>query len=265
MGSAERQFEIDLQASYGMDEAAAWHTVGIICDNGQGIGTGVAVKFGDRHFILTAAHVIKGIKFKDLWFLCRPPGSLVRAAPSELSSRLHEVGVTPRQKLPIKRTFVSSKLDVALLEVPSQIAGEHRIRFFDVTPDAIAPLVGTPVLSKGYPSDLAQPMGGQDKMLVPAANMAPIKDPKQSVGLKDFDSRKNFLVPFELGRFDMGARGFSGAGGWFHHPAPGIWHPNLRLAGMATHYYPSSKTLVLLKIERIVEYLKRVSRSGRKG
>lgn len=61
-----REFEMHTEAAYGMDEALAWHTMRIICDELRGVGTGTAMIFAGRHFILTAAHVLKDTALKDL-------------------------------------------------------------------------------------------------------------------------------------------------------------------------------------------------------
>lgn len=261
------QYQFEAEAIKGMDEAAAWHTVGIVCNLGhresQGVGTGVAVKFCNRQFILTAAHVIHGTKLKDLWFLFRPPGSLVRAEYSELPSRLREVAITPRRKLPLKKAFIYRRSDIALLEVADQnVEEEYTVRFFEVTPNAATPPPGTVILSKGYPCGLAQPMGDQDRMLLPAANNVPMADIVPN-GLKDFDPRKSFLAPFALAQFGMGAHGFSGAAGWFHNLAPLVWHPNLGFAGMVTHYYSESEMLVYVRVQEIVRCLNRACKQNR--
>jgi hypothetical protein len=53
----------------------------------------------------------------------------------------------------------------------------------------------------------------------------------------------------------MHARGFSDAGVWFDRPTDGVWHPNVRLAGVCTHYYPRRKLLSILRIEQVMQFL----------
>lgn len=42
-----------------IEEAVAWHTVGIVADESQSIGTGSAVLWHEHPLIITARHVIE--------------------------------------------------------------------------------------------------------------------------------------------------------------------------------------------------------------
>ena len=70
-----------------------------------------------------------------------------------------------------------------------------------------------------------------------------------------FGLATEFLTPFVAADQSMHSRGFSGAGEWFDRPTDGVWHPNLGLAGVCTHYYPRRKLLSILRIEQVMQFL----------
>src|SRR2546425_1056648 len=59
------EFQKPKHAADAIEEAVAWHTVGIVTGSGerkwQGIGTGAAVRWRGGHYILTAEHVLRSI------------------------------------------------------------------------------------------------------------------------------------------------------------------------------------------------------------
>jgi len=151
-------------------------------------------------------------------------------------------------------------LDIAFLEVPPVVADQQPVRFFVLDSEAVTPTVGTPVLSKGYPTDCALPMGGGDKLLLPAVNSARITQHAQPESLDAFDEAESFLVPYHLAP-EFHARGFSGAPAWFQKATGQVWHSNPGLAGVCTNYYQGSGLLSFVKIERIINLLRqRLSR-----
>ena len=131
--------ELDDQAAIGMEEAAAWHTVGIICDGGKGVGTGVALKCGLRRVIVTAAHVVKDDEAQSLWFLFRPSGHLVGAELSEVPGHKHEIVVTPRERIAIGDVLRDDTLDLAFLVVSPQFEDTHRTKLFELKPGSATP------------------------------------------------------------------------------------------------------------------------------
>lgn len=75
-------------AADGIEEAVAWHTVGIVSNNGRNIGAGAAVSWRGRPFILTADHVLSDHEPRnDLWFFFRVGRTLERAEREELHRR----------------------------------------------------------------------------------------------------------------------------------------------------------------------------------
>src|SRR5216684_2709514 len=227
------QAEWEDQAAVAIEEAVAWHSVAIISDNGQAIGTGVAAPYGPHHVFITAAHVVAGQELQSLQYLFRPTGPLVWAELAEVSSRRAEVVVTPRETVVIERVLTDDVLDLAFLLVPPELKNRSRIRFFELGKDSLTPPEGTTIRLRGYPSDVALPMGGTDKLVLPAVVWGTIDNKRPP---EKFDPKTEFLVPYAFAEVGKHARGFSGAGAWFHDSPTAVWHPNLGLAGICTAY-----------------------------
>jgi len=70
-----------------IEEAVAWHTVGIVAEDGQAVGTGSAILWRQRPLILTAWHVIESSPDDDSWFYFRDEGTMKRSPIDELPNR----------------------------------------------------------------------------------------------------------------------------------------------------------------------------------
>ena len=235
-----------------MEEAVAWHTVGIVCDGGQGIATGIAVVWRGHYLILTAYHVIQGNRLGDFSLVFREPGSLVRAELSQVPGR-RDFALLSKQHLLVRKIQFDLNLDLGFLEVSPDLAAHHRVRFFKLDSSDAAPQVGTTVVVRGYPSDIALPIGGDDKVVLASEFWSQITDRPRP---HRFDPDREFLVKYPLADAGKHARGFSGAGAWFHRsPAP-TWHQNLGLGGVCTHYYGRSGLLSIIKSQFVVRFLR---------
>jgi hypothetical protein len=252
--NAEDQTTLASQAMVGLEEAAAWHTVGVVCDRGQGIATGIAIRSGSRHMILTAGHVVGKEGAENLLFVFRPAGPLVRAELTELSWQ-KDLALVPRERVVIRNILRDDCVDLAFLEVSPEAVSQHKVRFFDLQPGSSAPPLGTMVFCRGYPSDIGLPLGEAAKIVAPVGIWAAIQDRSHSAWLDKFDPEKEFLVPYALAEYGKHARGFSGAGVWYHESPPVVWYPNLRLAGICTHYFAESKLLSVVKTEHVFRSL----------
>jgi hypothetical protein len=54
-------------------ERVACYTVGIVMKGGSAVGTGTLIADGKNRYVLTAAHVIKGIEAAEILIWSRPP------------------------------------------------------------------------------------------------------------------------------------------------------------------------------------------------
>jgi hypothetical protein len=234
-----------------IEEAVAWHTVGIVADDGQSIGTGSAILWRQHSLILTANHVIEKCPDDDIWFYFRDEGTMKRSPIDELPKR-RDIEYKPKVKTKIVGRFCAENSDLAALEVQRSVEGEHSIRFFELAQDAVTPQSGTVITMRGYPS-------AQARVVAPgtAAAFALIQWSRihEKPNFEPFDPSIEFLTPFVAANKGMHARGFSGAGVWFDRPTDGVWHPNLGLAGVCTAYFSRRKLLSIVRIEQITRFL----------
>jgi hypothetical protein len=141
--------------------------------------------------------------------------------------------------------------DLAALEVPRGIDDQFRVRFFELPESAVTPPVGTPVVMRGFPSDLAMPLG---QVLASFAIMQWGRIQEEPV-LGKFDPGSEFLVKFVLAGEGKRPHGFSGAGAWFHKAPGAVWHPSLGLAGVCTSYFPRRALLSITRVEVVTAFL----------
>ncbi|PYT78208.1 MAG: hypothetical protein DMG42_01180 [Acidobacteria bacterium] len=83
-----------------IEEAVAWHTIGIVADEGQSIGTGSAILWRQRPLIITARHVIEDSPDSGIWFYFRDEGTMKRSPIDELPKR-RDVEYRPKVRIKI--------------------------------------------------------------------------------------------------------------------------------------------------------------------
>ncbi len=248
------QCDLNKEAADGIEEAIAWHTVGIVADEPRGIGTGTAILWRTHHVILTAWHVIKDNPIAHLWFFFRPDGTLRRADPADML-RQGRLELTPRRHIEVRNHHYSDKDDLAILEVDAELERSSNLRFYDLEPDSLTPGVGTSLATIGYPHDITLQVSKEERVV----SMSPewSQRVKQRGKLKEFDPSGSFLAGYPSAAVGRHPGGFSGAGVWFHRSSPVVWRPNLGLAGVCTNYYRASRLLVIRKIERVIRFFEK--------
>jgi hypothetical protein len=75
-----------------IEEAVASHTVGIVADDGQSIGTGSAILWRRHSLTLTAKHVIENSTDNVLWFYFRDEGAMKHSPLDTSEVRQHTLG-----------------------------------------------------------------------------------------------------------------------------------------------------------------------------
>jgi len=201
--------------------------------------------------ILTAGHVIEGSPDDDIWFYFRHEGTMKRSPIEELPHR-RDVEYKTKVRIKIVGLYCSQKVDLAALEVERSIDREHRVRLFELPEHSATPPSGTVMTMRGYPSAQARVVAPGSAAAFAMLQWGRIQEKPR---FEPFDPATEFLTPFVAANQGMHARGFSGAGVWFDRPTDGVWHPNLGLAGVCTHYYPRRKLLSILRIEQVMQFL----------
>lgn len=242
---------IDLEGK-AIQEAVAWHTVSLIVNNSESIGTGSAIFWHGHPLILTANHVIKDSPNDDIYFHFRHEGTM-KVAPLDKLHSHPDMKYKRKVKIEIGRRYASEDLDLAVLEVQESISADHLLQFFAVPEDAVAPPAGTIVMTQGNPSDLKKTVAPGTAASYALIEWSRIeKNPK----FEPFNPETEFVTKFRVS--DLHARGFSGAGVWFDKPTNGVWHPNLGLAGVCTAYYERLKLLSAVRIQHAIRFLSEV-------
>jgi len=133
-----------------IEEAVAWHTVGLVAEQGQAIGTGSAILWRQRPLILTARHVVEGSADNDIWFYFRDEGTMKRSPIDELPNR-RDVEYKSKVRIKIVGRCCSEKVELAALEIERSIKGEHPVHFFELAEDSATPPSGTIINMRGVP------------------------------------------------------------------------------------------------------------------
>jgi len=249
-------------------EAVSRHAVAIITNNEagealRGVGSGVAIRWNGRQLILTARHVVRDTGRKDLRFFASPEGPM-RTVSSEDLQKLP--GVPTRDlkafdPIVIKTGVMSAgeDLDLAWLEVGENGVPEDRLSFFDLDAHSTTPSVGQETLAIGYPSSIARQLNDNNWVIFSATEWTNILEPHEQ---PKFNAELHFLTTYHSAITDkLHPKGFSGAGMWFHEIGAKVWSPNLRLAGVITHFYGTSNFLKQTRVEKVIEFLKETAQS----
>ena len=233
----------------GIDEAVAWCTVGIISDDGRGIGTASAILWKGAHFFLTAFHVIKDSSPEDLWCLFRIEGTLGRAGIPETVVAT-DIELSARQKIKFEDVKIDPDLDLAALRV-QDLSSRFPVRFHELDPASKTPPSKTTVWLMGFPSALAKKV---TEYGLAAFSSVEVTQVEPCMEMEGFDPSLCFLVKYSSAD-TIHPGGLSGAGVWYHQGPTQVWHPNLGMAGVCTQYYTKRGLLEIVRAERIIDFL----------
>jgi hypothetical protein len=247
-------------AMEGVEEALYWHTVGILAASGASIGTAAAIRWNKHSLLVTADHVISDTADADLRFYFRPPGTMKRAEWGSIPSIPHDtVSFTPPINVQIFDRFVDPKMDVAALIVSPVLDNHVNVRFHDlaVSPKLSSPMQ-EPVAVIGYPADSRKLFAPSSPAIAASHVWGNIDKSWEPEG---FRPRSQLLLKFLPAQVGVHPGGFSGAGVWYHKPTPkpGIWSPNIALAGIVTHYYGRHAVLLIVRVESLVRFLDKIA------
>jgi hypothetical protein len=230
-------------------------------------GSGVAVKYGDKEYILTAAHVLvdKPDNTK-LRILGRPDG------PLQMLRGKEEFADAIRRNVPTKFSSVASLTvtgrlmaendDIAALEVANLKAVVPHTMLHDLSQQgeaAVSP--GTPIKIFGFPGELAKTYehritGKRGSSVFPHITDQEVLDISRAPG--NIDPRTYFVTDFEYPKDQCDPHGLSGCGGW-SFPLPSkdqIWLPHsTQLLGVEIGHYESRNVLQFVHIDRVLRLL----------
>ena len=250
---ANDNHDVKVRMAEAAEEAMSSHTVGLVSKTRPIVGTGTAIRWGDKSLILTAKHVVEPISPDDLRFTFRGPGTLERAYREELDAA-EQRRVMSSQLIPIAAIKSDNVEDLAVIEVPPDLHEKQNVTFYTVTPVRITE--GELGAFIGHPVALSREILPKQRAIFRSIQYGRFTHQGERL-LKNFDPNHHFLLEYEPGE-DLEPAGFSGAGLWVPiQPDSPIWHANLYLFGIILAYYSSSRLLTGLRLHVITDFLRK--------
>lgn len=232
-------------------------------------GSGVAVKYGDKQYILTAAHVLAeepdNQKIRIIGKADAPlqllPGkkqfeeSIAKGAVRPVFSPATPIGIIDR--------LSHFDDDIAAIEVENLNAHLPHTLLHDLSAQGKVQItVGDTITIHGFPGMLVksyecQTTGRRGLTAFPHVTMQTVKD--ISTAPKSIDPNNHFITDFDYPKQeDCNPHGMSGCGSW---SIPGakkceIWSASKsQLLGIQVAYAKSSNVLVIARIDRVLRLL----------
>jgi hypothetical protein len=256
-GAQKDSFRLKKSAMEGIEEALFWHTVAVVADGGTGFGTAIAIRWNAHNLLVTANHVIEHTTDADLRFLFRPSGNLERA-PWWEKGGTDKISRDPASPIRVLQRHQDATEDLAAQRVSPNLHQEVNLKFFDVQEVLKLPKRLPSLAAIGFPADSIEQLNSVAKAIQPFglwSNPArPGRNPPDG-----YNRGRHILLDFAAALDGKHPGGFSGAGVWYSAGTPKsrIWHPNIRLAGICTHYYPRRRLVLVCRVKRIIAFLKR--------
>lgn len=261
--------EVETVALDALDEYVASCTVAIASINGEvEHGSGVAVKFNDQCYILTAAHVLKGEPDNErIRIVGRPDGPLqMLRGKQELKDAIrlktHRPAFASATAVCIIDRLTHELDDIAALKVHNPIADLPRTIFHDLSVYKDSDTaVGTAVTIYGFPGELAQHYeqrlaGRSGWAAFPHITIEEIKD--ISSAPEKLQPSIDLITSFDYPEETCNPRGMSGCGAWsFPGAQKGqLWHAGMsQLLGILIGHYRDAKILRFVRSGRVQRLL----------
>ncbi len=237
-------------------------------------GSGVAVRYDGKYYLLTAAHVLRPLKdLQKLRIIGRPPipfkNVTFRQLQNDIPRRNDEpFGFSePVNVDAINTIFGEAGEDVVAIEINGREESLPYTNFHDLgqySSDDLSP--GSIASAFGFPGAIAQrvmhqPTRRQGVMANSLHIDIEIKD--ISVAPEKLNPAVNFITDYTFEDAGCDPKGMSGCGIWSRpQRSTGlVWSPyTTRLLGIQSSFYPRSKLLMAVRIDRVIEILSRKRR-----
>ena len=232
-------------------------------------GSGVAVRYNGKHYLLTAAHVLRPLKnLHELRIIGRPPTPFKNVALRQLQGDIPGVndgsfGFSESTRVDaVSRIFGEAEEDIVAIEINRGQESLPYTIFHDLVQcnsDDLNP--GSIASAFGFPGAIAQRVMHQvtQRQGVMANSLhidIEVKD--ISVAPEGLNSAVNFITDYTFEDAGCDPKGMSGCGIWSRpQRSTGlVWSPyTTRLLGIQSSFYPRSKLLVAVRIERVLTLL----------
>jgi len=248
---------IDQEAEKALWEKLAYYSIAVI---GKEHGTGIPITYKDKYFIITCAHVIKGLAQDKLRFAFRTEDPLVNKKKEEFAEGMRDTKFrfNEMEELSIKTIHLASSsfIDLAAIELNGPIKGKV-FEFFPLSKNNIKePLDKLQVCLMGFAGEIAKPF--EDKKAHKKGHILFLFEEQTEIvdnaaPLDNFYTEHHFFMRFYD---DYNPEGMSGCGIWSLEKSKDlIWHIAPKLIGIQSAYYRKSKLLKGEKVDRLFELL----------
>jgi len=208
--------------------------------------------------ILTAAHVIDNSQPEDLRFLFPPANTRTTLTYAEVQT-LSTVPAETIQwwvELELGRIVSDPDLDLAAIEVSSDLDKQHSVCFADLIEGGQTPPEGQNIIIIGYPSKNSSWLEDEGPLYFPQVTRTQIQPSREIEG---FDPDQHFLASYNLEKLTPSGpepHGISGAAAWLPVEKESIiWHPGKEMAGVATTWYRRLGLMKVVRREAVEEFL----------
>jgi len=262
--------KIDEEAAKALGEYAASCSV-IITSETTGFehGTGVAVRYRNSDYIVSAAHVLTEEPNNDkILIIGRPDSSMKEVEKGEIpgaffgGTRGKINSSTGTHVSIIERLFRKELGDIAALKIENAEKVLPYTRFHDLDSQGATHLaIGTPVVIFGFPGEIALQVqhrvtGQRGVAAFPYCTWQTIVDLPDT--LDHLDPDVDFVTDFTDNEKTCDPRGMSGGGAWTIPKIQDgkLWSPNqTRLLGIQSGFYRNRKLLRLVRLESVLSLL----------
>ena len=258
--------ELENQASNGIRERLSYFTVvvDVSLQEKPNWGTGSLIKFNNRFFILTCAHVVtKDYPNSQIGVLFHTGGTQITGSKEIIKNTpLPELlELIPnrsfRQEVDIiNRYYSNAKDDLVFLELnPSSVHVKNN-EFYDLMNNGIkSPELNQGIYLAGFSEELARDLGKKRVGVSPFYDMTLLAS--QEIEVTDFNPDREFLIVYTFDEKAVEPRGLSGCGVWVRLPSgnDNIWTPNIYFAGVQKAVYRKNQVLAVTKAEAVLQLI----------
>jgi len=232
-----------------------------VCSSSGVTGSGVMVRLGDKLLVATVGHTLRDC---DSVEICGCPAKGIPVIRAIVTGRKH----------------IEGKLDIGILEVPSEFAHlvEDYIHESRISPD-LSLSDGQLLIVAGYPDDAQVSLASSTNLAVcntlhapilPHSqwpdNLSPMPDRNESfllkypeVGTRSVCGPHGPVQPGVVSSAYPKPRGLSGGGIWYPYitesPETGLQVPSARLLGIQASMYEKKRLLRGVHIRKWLEYV----------
>jgi hypothetical protein len=222
------------------------------------------MRWGENHFILSAAHVFEKARAKDLRVLAYSNLPALYKSRESLTMR----DIVDGQPL-TEGSFIHRCKWEDIAVVTIDVAKFLDVDFIEPEKDWIAPPAGEPVHCCGFPPDHSIRVNHRvvsakrdeiDVAVWPTTFSASVLPFPSADDVKyhydDLDPNRHYLIPYDGAGVSKHPHGVSGAAVWWESDKKElIWRPNFRFAGTVTHCHKKGTIARVVKASVVRRFL----------